>query len=191
MADPQAPRLISKVEQLMGSDLSIADDLIKELAVKMKYNLVWTPETVPSERNAFWHQVFYRWGTVSGPGQLPQLQARDRRSSTLVGQLSQTLPQTPKKPRKVVGGHSRAPSEASRKARQHFADVFLKPSVNIDTDTVSFIWSDSIGGIINPQFVTLHTCTEVLARTAEILRAIQEDISRVPSARRWLPEHKA
>ncbi|KAM7197135.1 hypothetical protein V8F33_005794 [Rhypophila sp. PSN 637] len=213
MADPQTPRLISNVEELTDSDRSMADDLIKELAEKMKYNLVWTPDPVPSERNAFWAQ-------------------------------------TPKKkPRKLAGGHSRALSGASINARQHFTEVFLKPLVKIDTDTVSFIWSDSIGGIINPylsraiqhwdtmeedriwtynssmciywargrlsqkilrevgrneeadripdsddfsKLETSHTYAEVLARTAELVKAVQDDLTRTTlnQRRRWLPEYK-
>ncbi|KAM7214651.1 hypothetical protein V8F06_009972 [Rhypophila decipiens] len=237
MADPRAPRLINKVEQLTGSDLSMADDLIKQLAAKMKYSLVWTSDTVPRHRKDFWGQVFYRWDTVSGHGQLPQLQARNRQSSTLVGQLSQTLPQTPKKkPRKLAGGHSRAPSDASINAGQHFSEVFLKPPVNIRhrhvraksraiqhwdimeedriyayTSSMCIYWArgrllrkilQEVGRDEEADRIphsedfsnleTLHTCTVVLSRTAELIKAVQGDLTRTTlnQHRRWPMEGK-
>ncbi|KAK0725283.1 hypothetical protein B0H67DRAFT_658683 [Lasiosphaeris hirsuta] len=70
--------------------------------------------------------------------------------------------------RKKVVGLTRSEREARPpNVRRQFAKVFLKPSLNADAETVSFMWVDAKGGTVAHRFVTLRqglTTTKAKAR---------------------------
>jgi hypothetical protein len=89
--------------------------------------------------------------------------------------MNQDLPMSPKKTRKaaLMGQLRQAPrvqSAAAANVRKHLAKAYLKPSLNIDADTVSFLWVDSNGGIVNPTFVTLKPGLTIPIAKARAIR---------------------
>ncbi|KAK4207711.1 hypothetical protein QBC37DRAFT_454802 [Rhypophila decipiens] len=137
----------------------------------MNYPLAFNDDTNAGiQRKKFWTHVFQDRDTLSGAGQAPKLPARSSDSATLVGHLNQDLPMSPRKQRKVIGTHSRTPSEATANARKHLSKVFPNPSLNIDTNTVSFLWTDSKGSLISAQYVMLPPGLDMVHAKSRAIR---------------------
>ncbi|KAK0716390.1 hypothetical protein B0H67DRAFT_646020 [Lasiosphaeris hirsuta] len=76
--------------------------------------------------------------------------------------------------RRKLAGAAQAHNTRRHTVRRQFGKVFLKPSLQTDAETVSFMWVDTMGGTVAHRFVTLKLGWAIIRAKARAIRRWDE-----------------